>query len=105
MMGHAMAAHATWNLALHYPTYFAAINPLAGSASQDFQRVRLMNLRNVYPSVWHDVDDTVIKVDASRSLVKALRALEIDIDYNETQGIGHVPTAAIAERAYQKMIA
>ena len=29
MTGHSMAAHATWNLALHYPTYFAAINPMA----------------------------------------------------------------------------
>jgi len=32
LSGHSMAAHAVWNLAIHYPTYFAAINPMAGSA-------------------------------------------------------------------------
>src|SRR5262249_9880497 len=74
MVGHSMAAHAVWNLALHYTTYFAAINPLAGSASQEFQRVRVMNLRNVLPVVWHDSTDLVVKVDMSRALVRILRA-------------------------------
>jgi len=49
-------------LALHEPTYFAAINPLAGSASADWQRLRAMNLRKRLLVVWHDADDQVIKV-------------------------------------------
>jgi pimeloyl-ACP methyl ester carboxylesterase len=103
LVGHSMGAHATWNLALHYPTFFAAINPLAGSASSDWQRVRLMCLRNTLPVVWHDATDDVIKVDASRSLVKILRQMKLDVDYEETKDVGHAPTDEIAERLYGKM--
>ena len=45
LIGHSMAAHAVWNIAIHYPTYFATINPLAGSADQSWQRIRLGDLR------------------------------------------------------------
>ena len=103
LVGHSMSAHAAWNLALHYPTYFAAFNPLAGSASGDWQRLRLINLRNVLPVVWHDADDDVIPVARSQSIVKALRGLKLDVEYDETKGAGHAPTAEIAEAAYGKM--
>lgn len=103
MVGHSMAAHAVWNLALHYPTYFAAVNPLAGGATADWQRLRLMNLRNVLPVVWHDDDDTVIKVGFSKSLVTSLRNLKVPVEFDETRGVGHAPTEQIAEDEYQKM--
>ena len=103
IVGHNMSAHAAWNLALHYTTYFAAINPLAGGASQPWQRIRIINLKNVLPVVWHDADDTVVKVDASRGIVKAMRIQKVDVEYEETKGIGHVPDAATAERSYKKM--
>ena len=103
MLGHSMAAHAVWNLALHYPTYFAAIGPLAGSASLDWQQVRLMNLRNVLPVVWHDDDDKVIKIGFARNLVKSLQNLKIDVDFIETRGLGHAPSDSVAEQVYQKM--
>ncbi|QOV88485.1 carboxylesterase family protein [Humisphaera borealis] len=103
IVGHNMSAHAAWNLALHYTTYFAAINPLAGGASQSWQRIRIINLKNVLPVVWHDADDTVVKVEASRGIVKAMRIQKVDVEYDETKGIGHAPDAATAERAYQKM--
>ena len=35
LIGHSTGGHATWNLGLHYATYFASIAPLAGGASQD----------------------------------------------------------------------
>jgi hypothetical protein len=104
MLGHSMSAHATWNLALHYPTYLAAFNSLAGGAGADWQRVRLMNLRNVLPVVWHDADDTVLKVDVSRQLVNILRnTLKVEVHYEETKNIGHTPTDAVAEKCYQKL--
>lgn len=103
LVGHGMSAHAAWNLALHYPTYFAAFNPLAGSARGEWQRLRLINLRNVLPVVWHDADDTVIPVDRAQSIVKALRNLKLDVEYDETKGVGHAPTAEVAEAAYSKM--
>jgi hypothetical protein len=103
LTGHSMAAHAVWNIALHYPTYFAAINPLAGSANEDWQRVRLGNLRNTLVIMWHDVTDDVIDVEDSRSLWRYLVRMKYDVAYDETQNIGHVPTAAIVEDQYQKM--
>ena len=103
MVGHSMAGHAVWNLALNYTTYFAAVNPLAGAASQDWQRLRLLNLRNTLPVVWHDADDPVLKVDFSRTLVKLLREAKVDVEYDETKGVGHAPSAEIADRAYEKM--
>jgi len=103
LVGHGMSAHAAWNLALHYPTYFAAFNALAGGASQPWQRVRVIGLRNVLPVVWHDADDQIIKVASSQGIVKALRIQKVPVEYEETKGIGHAPDAATAERAYQKM--
>ena len=103
MMGHSMSAHATWNLALHYTTYLASFSALAGGASQDWERIRLTNLRNVLPVIWHDADDELIKIDVARQIVKILRTQKVNVEYIETKGIGHVPTDAIAEQCYQKM--
>jgi hypothetical protein len=100
LIGHSMAAHAVWNLGLHYPTYFASINPMAGAASADWQRLRLPNLRNVLPVVWHDADDTVLKPAASRDIVNALRRLKIDVRYTETKNLGHAPPEIITEQLY-----
>lgn len=102
LIGHSMAGHATWNLGLHFPTYFAAINPLAGAATGDWQRLRLMNLSNVLPVVWHDANDEVIKVGFSRAIVKSLHGLKMDVDYEETKGVGHAPPPDVLERTYAK---
>jgi hypothetical protein len=103
LIGHSMAAHAVWNIAIHYPTYFAAINPLAGSANEVWQRIRLGDLRNVLVVVWHDTSDSVIKVDESRSIVRYLRGMKYDVDYQETQSVGHAPTPQLIEQEYRKL--
>ena len=103
LVGHSMSAHATWNLALHYPTYYAAFSTLAGSASGDWQRLRLVNLRNTLPVVWHDADDDVIKVDMSRQLVRVLRQQKLDVLYEETQQRGHVPGPDLIKKQYLTM--
>jgi hypothetical protein len=102
--GHSLAAHAVWNLALNYTTHFAAINPLAGSAHADWQRLRSMNLRNTTAIVWHDADDKAVPVAEARDLVRILKSFGCPVDYEETKLIGHVPSAAIADRAYDKML-
>ena len=105
LIGHDMSAHAVWNLGLHYTTYFAASNSFAGSASEDWQRIRLMNLRNTLVVAWHDADDQYVKVDSSRQLVAVLRRFKYDVDYEETKKVGHAPTPDIIERSYQKVVA
>ena len=37
------------------------------------------------PVVWHDATDDVIKVGFARAIVKALRGLKIDVEYDETK--------------------
>ena len=98
-----MAAHAVWNLAIHYPTYFAAINPMAGSARDAWQRIRLGNLENILCIVWHDASDDVVNVDESRYIVRYLRNLKYDVDYTETRDLGHVPSPQIVEDEYKKL--
>lgn len=105
LRGQGMSGHAVWNLGLHYPTYFAAINPLAGGARYDWQRARIINLRNTLPVVWHDRDDPAVPVKSSRDLVAALRQNRIDVIFEETRGVGHVPGPDIDQRLYEKMAA
>lgn len=103
LRGQGMSGHAVWNLALHYPTYFAAVNPLAGGASYDWQRARLINLRNTLPVVWHDRDDPAVPVKASRDLVAVLRQNRIDVLYEETRGVGHIPGPELDQRLFTQM--
>ncbi|HEX8913517.1 MAG TPA: hypothetical protein VF796_14250 [Humisphaera sp.] len=103
LSGHAMSSYACWNLALHQPTYFAAFNALAGGASQPFQRIRVINLRNTLPVAWHDADDKVTSVKSTQGIVQALRLQKVNVEYEETKGLGHAPDAATEARLYQKM--
>jgi len=100
MIGHSMAAHAVWNIALHYPTYFAAINSLAGAANADWQRLRLSNLRNVLPVIWADTADQVIPAHESSDIVTILRKQKIDVDYTQTDGVGHIPPPEVLKKNY-----
>jgi len=103
LIGHSMSGHAAWNLPLHFPTYFTASNPLAGNATGDWQRLRVMNLRNLYFCCWHDSDDQVIKINSTRTLVTLLKRFKVDVDFIETKGVGHVPTEAITDQCYEKL--
>jgi predicted esterase len=103
MLGHGMAGHATWNLALHYPTYFAAINPLAGAASADWQRVRLLNLKNTLPVVWSDTTDKIVPPTQSSALVTILKNFKYEVVFEQTKTLGHAPSPEIAEKCYQAM--
>jgi predicted esterase len=103
LFGQSLSAFASWNIALHYPTYFASFAALAGGARADWQRVRLQNLLNTPPIVWADADDKVVRPEQSRVLVRVLKGLKVDVDYQETKGQGHTPDAATLEDRYQHM--
>lgn len=103
LMGHASGARAAWNLALHYPTYFASFISLAGSVTAEWQRERLINLRNVPPVVWADAKDTVINPELSRSVVTSMQAQKLDVEFMETRSFGHEPPDAVIDEAYRRM--
>ena len=103
LFGQSLSAFASWNIALHNPTYFASFAALAGGARADWQRVRLQNLLNTTPIVWADADDKIVRPDQSRALVRVLKGLKVDVDYQETKGMAHTPDAATLEDRYQHM--
>jgi len=103
MAGHSMAAHAAWNLALHYPTYFAAFDALAGTANADWQKIRFMNLRNVLPVAWVDRDDKLIKPVQVEAMIRTMHNLKIETIFEETKGLGHVPPPELVENQYRQM--
>jgi hypothetical protein len=103
LLGHSMSGHAVWNIALHYPTYFAAVAPLAAAASNDWQRLRMMNLKNVLPVVWHDASDKLVPVKQARDIMTVLKRIKVDVQYEESKDVGHVPTDEIVERLYQRL--
>ena len=103
MVGQAMGAHAVWNIALNYPTYIAAINPMGGGAEADWQRVRVMNLRNVFSVVWADQQDPVVPYTQSSDMVSILRRMKIDVDYKLTDKYGHTPPPDLIESMYKEM--
>lgn len=103
MVGQSMGGFAAWNLALHYPTYFAAFDALAGGADADFQKIRLMNLRNVLPVEWIDRDDKVVKPRLVEALMRTLRNLKIETVFEQTKGLGHVPPPELVENQYRQM--
>lgn len=105
LSGWSSAALGVWVIGLDEPTYFAAINPLAGAAAAQWERVRLMNLRNTLPVIWHDEVDNTIKIGFARSLVTELQRMKIEVDFDQTRGIGHQPSDQIIERDYRKMLA
>lgn len=103
LRGHSSGAVGVWQIALHYPTYFAAINPMAGSATEEWQQLRLMNLRNVLPIVWHDDADPIIKIGFARTLINALKSEKVAVDFDETKGLGHTPSPEVIESEYRTL--
>ena len=103
LVGHSTGALGVWNVALHFPTCFAAINPLAGAANEAWQKLRLADLVNVLPVIWHDESDKVIKISFATQLVDELRHLDLHVDFDRTKNLGHVPSDEVVDRDYQKM--
>lgn len=95
LVGQENAAPDVWNIGLLYPTYFAAIEPFAGSANAEWQRLRMMNLRNTAVIAWHDANDPVLKVDNTRLLTDILSRFKYDVFLLQTKAGTHAPNADI----------
>jgi len=103
LSGHGMGAHAVWNLGLHYTTFFAALNPMAGAASQDWQRVRLLNLKNLLVYAWADTTDKIIPSGHTGALVSVLKNFKYDVVLEQTRNLGHLPAPEIVEKGYKAL--
>lgn len=103
LFGQSLSAFSAWNLALHYPTYFASFAAMSGGIRADWQRSRLINLANTLPVFWADADDKIVRPDLSRNVARSLKNLKIDAEFQETKGLGHTPSDAILDDRYARL--
>lgn len=70
LTGHSMGGTGTWNLAAEYPTLFARIAPLSGSARLNADAIKKLDTLPVWAFVGSA--DTIVPPDSSEQIVKEL---------------------------------
>lgn len=103
LIGHSLPAESIWDLALHHPTFYTSLMPMAGEVVSYHQTMRMPNLRNIPVFLWHDVDDDRVSVKLAQAISKDLKDKGGKIEYKETKKIGHFPTQEICNELYKKM--
>ena len=89
LMGHSLGGIGTWTLGAKHPEIWAALGPIAGTASP--KTVEAM--RRIPEIVVHGDADTVVPVDGSRNMVAEMRKLDVDVKYIEVPGGSHTSIA------------
>ena len=95
LTGQSLGGYGTWDLITKRPEVFAAAVPLCGGGVPS----RVHAIRHLPIWAFHGAADEVVRVDASRGMVDALRAVKSPIKYTEYPDVGHdVWLRAYAER-------
>jgi predicted peptidase len=71
--GLSMGGWATWDLAMAYPEYFAAIAPVCGRVNRNYP-LRAADLKSLPVWVFHGAADDVVLIREQAKMVKALKA-------------------------------
>lgn len=83
--GLSMGGFGTWDLIARFPNRFAAAAPICGGADVNTAaKIAHMPIWN-----FHGADDAVVKVDWSRNMMEALKAVNGNIKYTEYPGVNH----------------
>ncbi len=85
LTGLSMGGFGTWSMAAAYPEKWAAIVPICGGGSTSSAE----KIKDIPTWVFHGDKDTAVKVDASRSMVEALKKAGGSPKYTEYPGVGH----------------
>lgn len=83
--GFSMGGYATWYLIMAYPERFAAAVPCCGGSDPSYAKY----IKDVPIWTFHSADDATVKVEATREMVSALRALGSSVRYTEFSNLGH----------------
>lgn len=102
LTGASMGAYGVWHFALHYPQKFAALISLCGGSSilngDRFSPIAAA-IGKTPAWVFHGADDSIVPVEESRQIVKALKEIGGNVRYSEYAGVGHnVWMSALAEK-------
>lgn len=74
LTGLSMGGGATWNLAMAYPDYFAAISPVCGPVNRNYL-ARAAELKNLPIMAFHGAMDDVVPVPGAAAMIKRLQDL------------------------------
>ncbi|MDP7061659.1 MAG: GDSL-type esterase/lipase family protein [Planctomycetota bacterium] len=85
LTGLSMGGYGSWSMATRYPSWFSAVVPICGGGDES----RVSRLAGLPLQVWHGDADTVVPPDQSRRMVKALKRLNIPVEYHELEGVRH----------------
>lgn len=85
LVGLSMGAYGCWDLAARQPERFAAGVFICGGADES-TAPRLASLK---PWLFHGAQDTVVRVERSRNMARALRQVGADPRYTEYPEVGH----------------
>lgn len=94
LVGFSMGGTGVWNLAAAYPTLFARIAPMAGSARAVLQQVSVLKSIPVWTFV--GADDTVISPNSSKEMVYALKKAGGTADITLFEGADHISVPPLA---------
>jgi len=92
LIGVSMGGYGVWHFASHYPQKFAALVSICGGSpavSGDRFSSIAQKIGKTPAWLFHGSEDKVVPVNESRELVKALKANNNDVKYNEYAGVGH----------------
>ena len=90
LTGISMGGYGTWHLALQQPERFAAIVPVCGGLDPAYTpAAAAQRLASMPQWIFHGDADTIIPVEQSRVMVRALRAAGAEVRYTEYAGVGH----------------
>ncbi len=93
LTGLSMGGFGTWSLAAKYPDKWAAIVPICGGGDPKAAD----KIKHIPCWCFHGDQDTAVKVERSRDMIKALKAAGSQPKYTEYAGVGHNSW----DRAYQ----
>ena len=85
VLGLSMGGWGAWDAISRRPKYFAAAVPICGGGDKD----QATKLKKVNIWAWHGQDDSVIDVNKSQQMVKAIENQNGNIKYTEIKGRGH----------------
>ncbi|WP_426176796.1 prolyl oligopeptidase family serine peptidase [Massilia sp. TWR1-2-2] len=85
LTGMSMGGYGAWDLAINYPSYFAAIAPVCGGGNT----LRIGQLKDVPTWVFHGKKDQSVPEQESARMVAALRASGGDVTYTMLADGGH----------------
>ncbi len=102
LSGLSMGGFGSWDLAMRHPAWFSAVVPICGGG----QPTTIARLAGLPVHVWHGDADSVVPIEMSKQMVKAMRMLKLPVEFTVLPGVKHDSwKQAYSDSACLKMLA